>query len=87
MKNFLRNMTDKLRANFTILDFGFLKLYGALFGAVLGAVFHEFIMLNIRWFVGAFVFLLLRFLYLMFLPVNTKKKETKGNRKVELEGY
>ncbi|MEL6558734.1 MAG: hypothetical protein AAFQ94_11155 [Bacteroidota bacterium] len=87
MKNFLKNMTNKLRANFTILDFGFLKLYGALFGAVLGAMFHEFILTNIRWFVGAFVFLLLRFLYLMFLPANTKKKQTNGNRKVEFDGY
>ena len=34
MKNVINYMVEKLKANFTVLDFGFLKLYGALFGAV-----------------------------------------------------
>ena len=80
-------MTDKIRTNFTIIDFGFLKLYGALFGAVIGALFHEFIIGNIRWFVGVFVFLLLRFVYLLFLPAKNKKNDVVNGRKIKLEGY
>ncbi len=68
MKNFIDQMVEKLRVNFTTMDFGFLKVYGALFGAVLGAYFNEFVLENVFWIACLFAILLVRFMYLIFMP-------------------
>ncbi|MFK7810529.1 MAG: hypothetical protein AB8F74_22170 [Saprospiraceae bacterium] len=57
---------EKMKANFTTWDFAFLKVYGALFGLVLGAFFPEFVKAYLFIFVGLFVVLLVRYLYLLF---------------------
>ena len=68
MMTFLRHYSQKIRSNFTTVDLGLLKLYGALFGIVLGAFFPEFVLRNLTVFISAFILLLIRFLYLLLKP-------------------
>ena len=66
MRLFLNRMTDKVRNDFTTVDLGLLKLYGALFGLVMGAYFPDFARRYLPVLVGLFLLLLVRFLYLLF---------------------
>ncbi len=57
----------KMKENFTDFDYGLLKLYGALFGLVVGAFFPEIIKDNLFLIVGVFLLLLSRYIFLLFI--------------------
>jgi len=63
MIDFLKRVYSKL----SIWDMGFLKIYGALFGILVGWYFHEQITSWVPLIVGAFIALMLRFLYVLFV--------------------
>ena len=66
MKKLLKKLMARMKANFTWLDYSFLKLYGGLFGLMIGSFFPEFVQANLWIFVGLFTILLIRYCYLLF---------------------
>ena len=66
MKKLLEKLMARMRTNFTWLDYSFLKLYGGLFGLIIGSFFPEFVQNNLWFFVGIFTILLIRYCYLLF---------------------
>ncbi|MFK8006301.1 MAG: hypothetical protein AB8H03_08025 [Saprospiraceae bacterium] len=75
MKNLIKIMHERMLANFTLMDYGFLKVYGAIFGLVVGAFFPTFVKSNLVVFIIIFSLLLIRYLYLLFW----KKADLKMN--------
>lgn len=73
MKNLIKNMHEKMLANFTLMDYGFLKLYGAIFGLVVGAFFPTVVKTNLVMLVVIFCLLLIRYCYLLFWKKQTWK--------------
>ncbi len=67
MANLLVHINNKMQANFTFWDYGFLKVYGAIFGLILGANFPGFVYKFQWYFIGVFLIIMFRFLYLLFL--------------------
>ncbi len=68
---------QRMKDNFTDFDYSFLKLYGALFGAIVGAYFPEFIKSNLILFAGVFLLLLSRYIYVLFI-----KGDNGGQREI-----
>lgn len=58
---------ERVYSKLTIWDMGLLKLYGALFGLLVGWYFHEQLTAWVPFIVGAFLILMLRFLYVLFV--------------------
>lgn len=73
MRLFIKQMMDKVRTDFTLLDLGLLKVYGALFGLVVGAFFPDFVLRYLPVLIGVFTVLLIRFLYLLWRKPDRKK--------------
>jgi len=65
--NIITTMFKKVRNNFTDWDVGFLKIYGAIPGLILGAYFPDVIKQNLWVFVPIFLMLLVRYTYLLFV--------------------
>ena len=75
MKAFMDYMFRTMKTNFTDWDYGFLKLYGGLFGLMMGAFFPEFVKGNLVIFITVFLILMFRYLYLLFIKdVKTEVK-------------
>ena len=66
MSNLIEKLYSKMEANFTRWDYGFLKLYGGIFGLMVGAYYPTFVKTYLWIFVTAFVVLLLRYCYILF---------------------
>ena len=66
MKNLFTKFYARMHSTFTFWDYGFLKMYGAIAGLVLGAYFPEFVKNNLIWLVAIFLILLFRYSYLLF---------------------
>jgi len=66
MKNLIKIMYERMFANFTLMDYGFLKLYGFSFGIMLGAFFPAFVKNYLVIFIAIFSVLLVRYCYLLF---------------------
>jgi len=66
MKNLIEKLVARMKANFTWLDYSFLKLYGGIFGLIIGSFFPEFVQNNLWIFVAIFTVLLVRYCYLLF---------------------
>ena len=57
----------KRLSKFGFWDIGFLKLYGAIFGAIVGAYFPEVIKAALIPLAVIFILLAIRYLYLLFI--------------------
>ena len=66
MIKFIEKLTARMKANFTWLDYSFLKLYGGIFGLIIGSFFPQFVQNNLVVFVSIFLVLMFRYLYLLF---------------------
>jgi len=78
MKTIIQTMFDRMKENFTLWDYSFLKFYGFLFGLIIGANFPAFVK-NYEFFLASiFLVLLTRYSYLMFF-----KKNRTGNFSAE----
>ena len=66
MKKLIEKLTARMKANFTWLDYGLLKLYGGIFGLIIGSYFPKFVQNNLLMFLGIFSILLVRYCYLLF---------------------
>lgn len=73
MLRLLRTMDHRIRTRFSIWDIGLLKTYGAIPGLILGALFPEFVLQNLWIWIGIFVVLAFRYLYLLLSPDNRPK--------------
>ena len=69
MNHFFKFLERKVSANYTFWDIGLLKTYGFIPGLILGAYFPEFVMKYLWLFVVVFAVLLVRYLYLLWKPV------------------
>ena len=67
MRKFLLSMHQNMIKNFTFLDYGFLKLYGAIFGLLIGAYFADIVKSYVLFFLLIFLCLMIRFLWLIFV--------------------
>lgn len=67
MKKLLKFLDDKIRTRYTLWDIGLLKTYGAIPGLVIGAYFPQFIKDYLWLFVGIFIVLFIRYMYLFFV--------------------
>ena len=67
MNELISFFEDKMKANFTTWDIGLLKTYGAIFGLIVGAYFPAFVLKYLWLFVGIFLILMFRYLYLLFI--------------------
>ena len=63
MINYLKKRINK----FGFWDIGFLKMYGAIFGAIIGAYFPEVIKAILIPLVVIFILLAVRYFYLLFI--------------------
>jgi hypothetical protein len=63
MVKILKQVYSKL----TFWDMGLLKIYGALFGVLVGWYFYEQISSLIPFVLGSFIILMVRFLYVIFI--------------------
>ncbi len=66
MMGLYQMILKRMKDNFTDWDYGFLKLYGALFGMIVGAYFPEFVKSNLIIVIIVFTILLVRYMYLLF---------------------
>lgn len=64
---FKLHFEKKLDQNFTFWDISFLKLYGLLFGLILGANFPAIIFKSMYGLITIFLILMVRYLYLLFI--------------------
>ncbi|MFK8103672.1 MAG: hypothetical protein AB8G15_14155 [Saprospiraceae bacterium] len=65
MIKFLFTLERKMIENFSFVDYAFLKIYGAIFGLLVGAYYPE-VVKTYQWFlIGLFLLLLGRFLFLL----------------------
>ncbi len=62
-----------MAANFSFLDYGFLKIYGAIFGLLVGAYYPEVVKTYTWFLVTLFLLLMGRFLYLLFVKKATRR--------------
>ena len=57
----------KLNDNFSIWDLGSLKLYGGIFGLIIGAYYPEIVFKYLWIFLLIFLILIIRYMYLLFV--------------------